>query len=70
MTDKIYNANNHRIETYLTVLNGYLQGALTVCDNIENNIKLFPTWDGNVSIYIAAAADLVSKLNNTNSCND
>ena len=64
-TVDFYNENKvdlHRLNTYLTVLKGYLQGAYNVCTSIENNQKLFPTWDDNVTVYITAALNLIHEM--------
>ena len=60
------NTNKHRLDTFLTVLKGYLQGALAVCDSVENNKNLFPTWNDNVTTYITAALDLIYEMENCN----
>lgn len=60
------NTNKHRLDTFLTVLKGYLHGALSVCDSVENNKNLFPTWDDNVTNYITAALDFIYEMENCN----
>lgn len=66
-TVDIYNEcknDNHRLETYLTIIKGYLEGALSVCNNVEDNINKFHAWDECIAVYIAAALDIVYKMEN------
>lgn len=54
--------DRHRLETFLTVLKGYLNGAYSVCASIENNKQLFPNWNESVTTYILASLDLIADM--------
>ena len=54
--------DKHRLETYLAVIKGYLQGVASVCDVIESKPELFPTWNSVVTEYITAALNVVLEM--------
>lgn len=56
------NADIHRLETYLTVIRGFLEGAANVCQSINNNPNLFPNWNESITTYIETALNLIYEM--------